>query len=276
MGLNAKFNNLCRTVGAYFSKNGDSGAFFDTCELLCEMSAFEDNCRLNFDPVGGDIFNEFHAQLRMKSCQLSGLIHCHFEEFNRTIETTMAAGQTVTGNGILAATTVDFVNTNWQTFNVTGGGIDPAVVPAGTSLFSNLTVNGVLYRGCILNGDSPTVIYGNYSKHALNVEACPCFTPIQCTFGNAEETNDGSGPTKAGAPIVPQVAIYLYDNGSGTVAAPNPLHHLIGPQRMSKVKDAIIVSATGHRVGVYDPFLSPATTGTVTVPSGSFNVIGRR
>lgn len=267
-GLYTNTNSMFSMRDCYFIHNGKNGALLDIFTICPTIigCAFENNGRTFHSDT------TFTAGLRMVSCISPTVIGCDFEDFNKRWlgESTLpVAGDAISGTGIPAGAFVKTASVAAHTLEmVDGGGANlnadaTSGVPFLTSIFSDVTIGAHTYKGVRVVNSTNVIVYGNYAMHALNIESCPGSFVTACNFQNPTETA-----------ATDQRGMYITDNGTGTVTAPNPVHHLIGPCRSTDVLTAIEVLNTAHRIAVYAPFAG-AGTNTVTVPSGAFNVISR-
>lgn len=122
---------------------------------------------------------------------------------------------------------------------------------AAATGFFTATFSGVAYVNCYSTSGSTTLYYGEFNKHALNIENSPCATVTDCTFGNASESTNTT-----------QRGIYA-TYGAGSGAGAHCL--LIGPQRMANVKTAIEVDSVDSNCAIYLPWIQSGT-GALSLP----------
>jgi hypothetical protein len=232
-GLEAGYVQPFTIDDSYFLLNSKDGAYCDNCEARFSSCAFENNERDSSRDA------TFAAQCRLHACLIARVDSCHFENFNLEFPA-ISNGATVSGTGIPGGTTVS---------GAVSAGAKQLTLSANATAsgYSTLTIGGTAFSNCLITAGSPTVYYGQFNQHALNIENCPAATVLECMFINPSESTD-----------VTQRGIYLDYIGTGN------LHSLIGPQRMSFVKTAIQVANATNDVDVYLPFIGSGT-GTVTL-----------
>lgn len=243
-GLYLKNSTVSAIRDSYFNLNGQTGSTVDSCQIHGDCSAWENNSRASSADA------TFAPSLRLRLSNVVRMDACDLEAFNLEFPA-IANGTAVSGTGIPAATTVSGA--------VSAGANQLTLSANATSTqLSDLTIGATVYQNCIITSGSPTVYYGQFCQHAMNIETCPGATVFSCNFFNASESTDTT-----------QRGIYIPDNGTGTTTVPDPVQMIVGPCRFSGVKTAIEVLNTARNIAVYEPFVSSGT-GTLTVPNGGY------